>query len=137
MKHQGRDPKQALVEQELLSWFENEIVDEALTGYRLTHVDLSRDRTHVTLWYLPPEQVGTTGIGTTGIGTTGTGASGILSESEVGDALATYRWEAQERVEEILRKRPEIRWREDRGAENKRRVESILEELREEQGKDG
>jgi len=125
MKHQGRDPKEAIVEQELSSWFENEIVDDSLTGYLLTRVDLSTDRSHLTLWYLPPE------------GTEHGDSAENSTDAEVQEALAGHKWEAQGLVEEILRKRPEIRWREDRGAENKRRVENILEELREEQGKDG
>ena len=123
MKHQGRDPKQALVEQELVAWFDSEVVDEELAGFHLTHVDLSTDRAHVTLWYLPPGDASS--------------ASSDSSSDLVQETLDSRRWEVQERVEEILQKRPEIRWREDRGAENKRRVESILEELREEQGKDG
>ena len=124
MRHPGPDPKQALVEQELLAWFENEVVDEALEGYRLTRVELSSDRSHLTLWYLPPEGAG--------------------PEEDVGEeapeaeaALAGHRRDVQDRVEEILRKRPEVRWREDRGAQNQRRVESILEELRGESGEDG
>ncbi len=123
MKHQGRDPKQALVEQELMSWFENEVVDEELLGYRLTRVDLSSDRAHITLWYLPPE---------------GPSEQRDVPEMTwVKEALAGHRREAQTLVEGILQKHADVRWREDKGAENRRRVDSILEDLREEQGKDG
>lgn len=128
MRHPGPDPKQALVEQELLAWFENEVVDEALEGYRLTRVDLSGDRAHLTLWYLTPEEGPPDG---------GPVVEGSEGEPEAEAALAAHRRDVQDRVEEILRKRPEIRWREDRGAHNQRRVETILEELRGETGEDG
>ena len=129
MKHRGRDPKQALIEQELLSWFENEVVVEELEGYHLTRVELSVDRAHLTLWYLPPEVDESADHVDS--------AAGDSGDEEALAALESLRWDVGERVGEILRKRPEIRWREDRGAQNKRRVESILEELREQRGEDG
>lgn len=94
--------------EELEIFFLNEVVDERLADVEITGLRLARDKKTVTLSYLPPEG----------------------SEDVVAGGLESLRPALEERLAEILRRRPSVGFRYDRGASNERRVEEILDELR-------
>ena len=94
---------------ELELFVANELVDDRLQGFQLTGVELSPDKAHVTILYLlPDERIG----------------------DAADEALEDLEGVFAERAREVLHKNPEIRYRFDRGADNQRRVSSILDELR-------
>lgn len=107
-KKAGGDPKRHLVEAELQAFFANEVEDERLRDLKVTRIELSNDRTHVKLYYLPPE-----------------GFADFAA-----DAMADLIPRLRARAAEVLFHTPELSVNLDRGAGNKRRVEEILEELR-------
>lgn len=111
MPRRDRDQKQSAVRrlaEELELLFLNEVGDDRLAGVDVTGIDLSPDKKVVTVSYLPP-------------------AGQEETVAEVFDGLLPV---VEERCIEVLRKRPEVRFRYDRGAQNERRVGEILEELR-------
>jgi len=108
MSRRGReDPKQKLIKRELETYFENEVVDERLLGVTWTGFDLSPDRRYLTIRFLPVPG----------------------TEDEAGEAMDALTPQVRERVSEILVRVPEVRFVLDRGADNQRRVEQILDEL--------
>ncbi|GEM_PF-5296232 len=112
MKHRDRkDPKIAPLQDEVDYFFRNELCDEALMGVQLTRIALTPDRKIMTVYYLPPEEL-----------------KGEMVEEKIEDLRPIL----ADRVFPILERRPEIRFKWDRGAENQRRVEELLKEIQEE-----
>ena len=105
--------KLAATERRLLDEFElfvaNELVDDRLEGFQLTGLELSADKAFVTILYLLPDE-----------------KRGDVAEEALEDLQGVF----GERARDVLQKSPDIRYRFDRGAENQRRVSSILDELR-------
>ncbi|MFQ5504651.1 MAG: ribosome-binding factor A [Planctomycetota bacterium] len=99
------------LQSELEAFFHNEVVDERLEGLSLTGIELSSDRKHLTLRYLPVE------------------GRDESAQEGLQHILALVR----ERAREVLFRAPEIRFKLDRGAQNRQRVERILRELADEQ----
>lgn len=114
MKRHGPDPKQGVLEQELLSFFQNEVVDDRLLGLVATRVELSQDRRHLTVYYLPEEDA---------------------DAAATTAGLEDLHHEILDRAFDVLHRRPELRFKLDKGAGNQRRVEAILAELH--RGPDG
>ncbi len=109
-EHKGRgfDAKKRRLADELACFFLNELNDDRLVGCEFTGCDLSADLRHLTVFYLLPERAG----------------------EEAERAISGVQGVDEDRAFEVLQRRPEARFKYDRGAANQRRVGEILEELR-------
>ncbi|MCB9881070.1 MAG: ribosome-binding factor A [Planctomycetes bacterium] len=88
--------------------FENLADDDDLAGVSISDFEMSSDRRRIALyWSGPPD----------------------ADEDIVESALEELRSELEDEAEEVLKKRPRIRFEVDQGAVHQRRVNTILEEL--------
>ena len=109
MKNRNReDPKVPPLRDEVDFFFRNELCDEALMGTQMTRIELTPDRKLMTIYYLAPEG----------------------REDGVDKKIEDLRPILADRAFPILERRPEIRFKRDRGAENQRRVEELLKEIK-------
>ena len=110
------DFKEQRLAQALTHVFEHVADEDAFEGVSLTGFSLSQDRRAVGISWVGPE---------------GDDASAIEA------AFERLRSAFEDEAEEILRRRARVRFSQDLGAVKQQRVESILEELRDETQKPG